>query len=402
MTTVELPAQPDAAAVEAFGDRMVGILNEACTALMTSIGHQTGLFEALAERSPATSDEVAAVAALDARYVREWLNAMTTARILDYEPESRSDPLPAEHAAWLTEAAGPDNLASAMMFLSMLAEVEQGIGLLPLRRWRAVRRVPAFPHADGRGQPGVRDVALFEVSRWCPGCRSGSRGHRRRRHRMRERSRDQPAGAGFPRAASRASTSPRRCRCCRREARALGLKNARFDERDVSDLGVAEAFDLITAFDAIHDQAQPASARGDREGASFRRGVPDGRHQGIESRPREHGPPVGAVPLHGVDDALHDRVTRTRRRGPRDVLGSQVATEMLNDAGFSHVEIPDDRARPVQQLLRLPAQLTTPDDHWPWLRRRRLRSRRRRSHRRRRSYRRRRSHRSRHRHSRRP
>ena len=90
MTTVELPAQPDAAAVEEFGDRMVGILNQACTALMTSIGHQTGLFEALAGRPPATSDEVAAVAALDARYVREWLNAMTTARILDYEPESRT------------------------------------------------------------------------------------------------------------------------------------------------------------------------------------------------------------------------------------------------------------------------------------------------------------------------
>ena len=36
------------------------------------------------------------------------------------------------------------------------------------------------------------------------------------------------------------------------------LANARFEARDVTDLGADERFDLITAFDAIHDQAQPA------------------------------------------------------------------------------------------------------------------------------------------------
>ena len=42
------------------------------------------------------------------------------------------------------------------------------------------------------------------------------------------------------------------------EAKQLGLTNATFVEKDVSDLGVADAFDFITAFDAIHDQAKPA------------------------------------------------------------------------------------------------------------------------------------------------
>lgn len=128
MTTLqEQETGLDQAELEAFADRMIGILNDGCTALMTSIGHQTGLFGTLAATGPATSAQVAEVGRLNERYVREWLNAMTTARIVGYDPESRAYTLPPEHAAWLVEDAGPDNIARIMTFLPMLAEVEQGI-----------------------------------------------------------------------------------------------------------------------------------------------------------------------------------------------------------------------------------------------------------------------------------
>jgi SAM-dependent methyltransferase len=42
------------------------------------------------------------------------------------------------------------------------------------------------------------------------------------------------------------------------EARRLGLTNATFLARDVAALDVTDAYDVITVFDAIHDQAQPA------------------------------------------------------------------------------------------------------------------------------------------------
>ncbi|HKX15572.1 MAG TPA: hypothetical protein VJN19_10295, partial [Propionibacteriaceae bacterium] len=90
MTTLqERETALDQAALEAFADRMIGIINDACTALLTSIGHQTGVFGTLAATSPATSAEVAEAGGLNERYVREWLNAMTTARIVRYDPESR-------------------------------------------------------------------------------------------------------------------------------------------------------------------------------------------------------------------------------------------------------------------------------------------------------------------------
>ena len=42
------------------------------------------------------------------------------------------------------------------------------------------------------------------------------------------------------------------------EAERLGLNNAAFVARDVAALDVTDAYDVITVFDAIHDQAQPA------------------------------------------------------------------------------------------------------------------------------------------------
>ena len=44
----------------------------------------------------------------------------------------------------------------------------------------------------------------------------------------------------------------------RRGSTAAGLSNAAFEARDVADFDSTDAYDVITAFDAIHDQAQPA------------------------------------------------------------------------------------------------------------------------------------------------
>jgi len=64
---------------------MLGMMNEAALALMVSVGHRTGLFDAMAQMPPATSAEIASAAALDERYVREWLAAMTTGRITEHD-----------------------------------------------------------------------------------------------------------------------------------------------------------------------------------------------------------------------------------------------------------------------------------------------------------------------------
>jgi hypothetical protein len=102
-------------------------MNEAALALMVSVGHRTGLFDAMAEMPAATSAEIASAAGLDERYVREWLAVMTTGRIVEHDGEAGTYSLPTGHAAWLTRAAGMQNLATGMQYIGLMAMVEDQI-----------------------------------------------------------------------------------------------------------------------------------------------------------------------------------------------------------------------------------------------------------------------------------
>ena len=70
----------DSKRAEAFAGRMLDMLNGAALMVLTSVGHRTALFDALAELDGATSDELAAAAGLNERYAREWLGGMATGR----------------------------------------------------------------------------------------------------------------------------------------------------------------------------------------------------------------------------------------------------------------------------------------------------------------------------------
>jgi len=61
----------------------------------------------MAGMPPATSETIARQANLNERYVREWLGAMTSGRIVNYDPVARTYTLPAEHAALVTRGAVP-------------------------------------------------------------------------------------------------------------------------------------------------------------------------------------------------------------------------------------------------------------------------------------------------------
>ena len=54
----------DQAKSEAFAGHMTDVLNNAAIALMTSVGHQVGLFDVMADRAPATSQQIAQAAGL--------------------------------------------------------------------------------------------------------------------------------------------------------------------------------------------------------------------------------------------------------------------------------------------------------------------------------------------------
>lgn len=111
----------------AFADRLLDILNHGAIALMVSIGHRTHLFDAMGDGGWTTSEALARKAGLNERYVREWLGALVTGKVVEYDATARSYRLPAEDAACLTRAAGPNNFAPFMQYIAVLGAVEDGI-----------------------------------------------------------------------------------------------------------------------------------------------------------------------------------------------------------------------------------------------------------------------------------
>lgn len=262
-TSVDTSAAPDPEQVQEVAGRLFGMLSGGATALMISIGHRNGLFDTMVGLPPATSAGVAAAAGLHERYVREWLGAMTTAGIVTYDPTDRTYRLPPEYAAVLTRAAGPDNLASLMQFVPLLAQVEDrvvacfqeggGVGYDAYERFHELmaeqsaqvndaalleRTVTLVPGLPDRLRAGVRVADV--------GCGQG--------HAINLLARAYPdsefVGYDFSEAAIAVA---------RREAQEWGLTNSRFEIRDVADLSGTGTFGAIVAFDAVHDQAHPAT-----------------------------------------------------------------------------------------------------------------------------------------------
>jgi hypothetical protein len=117
----------DSTKAEAFAGRIVTALNNGALCLMMSIGHRTGLFDALREAPPATSEQIARRAQLQERYVREWLGAMVCAGVVEVDPAPLRYRLPPEHAAFLSRAAAADNLAVFAQWIGVFAGVEDDV-----------------------------------------------------------------------------------------------------------------------------------------------------------------------------------------------------------------------------------------------------------------------------------
>ena len=82
MTTTDATFDPQQ--TEEFIGSLIGIYTGSMLTYMIDIGHRTGLLAAAAE-GPGTADALAARSGLTERYVREWLGAMVTGGLIDYE-----------------------------------------------------------------------------------------------------------------------------------------------------------------------------------------------------------------------------------------------------------------------------------------------------------------------------
>lgn len=336
---------------EQFAEEIVGTIDSASTAILLSIGHQTGLFDTMAALKPATSAEIADAAGLNERYVREWLGGMAAAQVVDFDPATATYVLPGERAAVLTRNAGPDNLARVAQFIALLGEVEQKIigcfhngGGLPYSEYPRFHKLMAeqsgevfdaalidviLPLVDGLPEQLHSGVDVADI-----GCGSG--------HAVNVMARAFPAsrftGIDF---------SDEGLAVGRAEADRLGLQNATFLAQDVAALDITEAFDVITAFDAIHDQAQPAEVL-----ANIHRALrPGGVLLMVDIKASSNvedniGAPLATYKytvstMHCMSVSL-----ALGGAGLGTVWGRQLAEKMLADAGFGDVTVSEIESDP--------------------------------------------------------
>jgi 2-polyprenyl-3-methyl-5-hydroxy-6-metoxy-1,4-benzoquinol methylase len=324
-TVTQTVSQIDAAKAQAFGAKMIDVVNKGSLALMTSIGHQTGLFETMKNMPPADSARIASASGLNERYVREWLGAMVTGEIVEYDAADRTYWLPPEHAASLTPEAGPRNVALVAQMIPLLASVEQNV-VDSFRNGGGVHYhcYPRFHSLMAESSAAQFDSTLVShVLPLIPGMVD----------RLREGAAvaDIGCGAGhavnvmaraFPKSSFTGyDFSEEAIETARKQAFRWGLKNAQFHVKDVSELNVRSGYDLITAFDAIHDQARPARVL---EGIAAAL-KPEGKFLMVDihasPRRRQRRPSVVPISIHGFLHALYDRVARSRRRRAGRGLG---------------------------------------------------------------------------------
>jgi SAM-dependent methyltransferase len=335
----------DEARSREFGRQLVGIYSGAVLTNLIGVGHETGLFEAAAE-GPATSAELAERAQLEERYVREWLGAMTTGGVLSYDADTGVYELPPEHKPWLMGQTARNAAPMSQILnhfgtlLPRLIECFRNGGGVPYSMFRPQftdrmddvwRRIYDEHLVDGfiAPVPGLAERLNAGILVADIGCGTG--------HAANLLGRTFPASnvVGY-------DIAPDAIAAAAAEAEAMGLSNTRFAVLDVARLPSEPKIDLIMAFDAIHDQVDPAGVLGNVRGALAH----DGLFLMIDfkfSSKLEDNIDNPFAPLYYGISTMHCMTISLAEGGAGlgTVWGIQTARRMLADAGFSNVEVLD-------------------------------------------------------------
>jgi len=332
---------------EGFGEQLAGMINAGSLCVMLSVGHRTGLFDTMGALPASSSDEIATAAGLNERYVREWLGAMVTGGIVIYDAAARTYLLPAEHAAHLTRGGAGGNAAVFAQYVPLMGTVEDDIvecfregGGVPYTKFARFHEVMAedsgetilpclidtiLPLAPGLAERLRDGIDVLDV-----GCGRGLA--------------LMVMAEAFP--ASRFvgyDLSEEAGEWARAEAARRGLENVSFEARDLSDFddsAAHEAFDLVTTFDAIHDQAKPLAVL-----SGIRKTL---RPSGVYLMQDIHGSSElhenlehPAAPFLYAISTMHCMTVSLAQGGDGlgTMWGRQKARELLEAAGFGEVTI---------------------------------------------------------------
>ncbi|MEJ7642529.1 MAG: methyltransferase domain-containing protein [Candidatus Nitrosocosmicus sp.] len=311
---------------------------------MLSIGHRSKLFDIMATLSPSSIKEIADKSKLNERYVREWLGAMVTGKIVDFDSENNTFTLPKEKAQYLTREGGIYNFAASMQWIPVLSQVEDGIvecfrkgGGVPYTSYPRFHEVmaeeshltvvvgltkhilPLVPDIIRKLEKGIKVLDI--------GCGMGRAVNMTAKH--------------FPNSTFYGyDLSAQAIEGAKKEATEMGNPNTVFQIHDIHNLTFSDKFDLVTAFDAIHDQPKPSEVlrhihKSLNNGGIFLMQVILASTPLKDNVDHPLGPFLYSIScMHCVSVSLSQNGA-----GLAAMWGKEKAVKMLKESGFSNVDV---------------------------------------------------------------
>ncbi len=318
----------------------VGDFGAMLSGTLVNVGDKLGLYHALAERGPLTSQELAQAAGTSERYVREWLNGQAASNYVTYDGDGRYSLSPEQVELFVNEDSP----------FCMLG----GFQVVAAATRAAPRLIERFKTGEGIGWH-EQDAELFEgtrrffrpgyianlVSSWLPAL-GGVVAKLERGARVM----DVGCGLGastlimaeaFPNSHFAGSDyhAPS-IEAARAEAEKMGVSNCSFQVASAK--GYDGTYDLICYFDCLHDMGDPVgAARYAREHLN-----PDGTVMLVEpfanDDARDNMNPVGRV-YYSASTMICTPASLSQEVGA--ALGAQAGEAHLHDvlaeAGFARI-----------------------------------------------------------------
>lgn len=332
--------------LDAFAERILNEANVAMSGLNLYLGHRLGLFRALADAGPVTPVELARKTGYVERYLREWLECMAVGDYLEHDPTTGRFLLPPEHAVALLDPDHPAYVAPFTCWVPRFAQI-----LTPLMEaFRSGGGVPYEAYGkDALEAIGMGNRPMFVndyVAKWIPTMPAVEA-------RLKAGGRVAEIGCGvgwssislargFPRVridgvdVDRASIEQ-----ARRNAEGAGLADRiAFHLAPAEEAPLTGPYDLVTAFECLHDMAYPGKAlRRMRELAG-----PDGAvlvaDEAVGDGLEENRNFIGRLNYNfSVLHCLPQALVYPDAAGTGTVLGPATLRAYAEDAGFQRVEV---------------------------------------------------------------
>jgi SAM-dependent methyltransferase len=256
----------DEAKLEAFSGRVMEEINTSMSVLNLYLGHRLDLYRTIKRLGPTTPVELAAETGFDPRYLREWLETMAVNGYIDHDVGTGRFSLSPEHALALTERDDPNFVAPFLCWVPSLAGV-----LTPLKgAFESGGGVPYEAYGahtlEAIGM-GNRPMFINEyVSTWIPALPDIEA-------RLKEGARVADIGSGLGWSSISLALGFPNVHIDAFDLDAASIDKAKVfaqeagvDDRITFHLAAAEdieylgRYDLVTAFEVIHDMAYPVKA----------------------------------------------------------------------------------------------------------------------------------------------